>query len=342
VRYIARFVLAGFAAAAVTATLVPAQPPSAETVQPVAPEEAEAPGVVIAHKFRRGDRFELACRQSQSSAKQPRAQRSQYRVLVEVLDEIEDGQVVIAWTQEIPPPPDNADPMVQAISAAMNGLRMEFPVSVDGEIGIVRNYADLKARIDTTISAYIEARVAKGLAPELAEKARAMAAEMYDDPEQASATLTADAAQFFGTYGWELDPGVEIEQETEVVIPMTGTPLMSTLRVSLVNYDAGKATMDVKQVQTIDPEVFRASLIEAMSGMAEQTGKPFDDKARAEIAGAECSFEWTASCRYNQDTGMIERAVFEKRVRVGDENRNDSLDFRLVEFKPAAPAGSAP
>lgn len=340
--------------------IAPAQPPVQPPAQPAGhdqpadpaaaprqPGDAAPATIDITHRFARGDRLDLVYRKSVSSNRQPRAQQSLADIAVEILDRLEDGTVVVAWTQTLPPAPDNAGPTAAAITAAMNGLRLEFPLSPEGEIGELLNYPDIKQRIDAMIDAALQGAAARGTPPESIEAVRRMVAEMYADAERATAALTAEPAQYFGLYGWELSPDEDRVEPSYVVIPTTGTPVEGSVRVRVTKVNAAETSVSLEAAQTVDPGVLRAAIVESMAEMGERLGKPLDDQQRDQLMGGEFSYDQSSRARYNRQSGVLERVTVDRKVRTPGGWQNETLDFKLARIDPGAPraapdpAGSA-
>jgi hypothetical protein len=109
---------------------------------PAQPAEAKAEPVVITHKFKKGDRFELEIAKSRDASARRPGRVVKTHVDVEILDVQETGAATISWTMKLSQAQKDAideaktplDMQAAAVMQAADGLRMEFDLDEVGEI----------------------------------------------------------------------------------------------------------------------------------------------------------------------------------------------------------------
>ena len=320
------------------APTAPASAPPAQDATPD-PDRDSRKLVYIDPTLTKGSSIKLeisTVKETSSKGTKPEKRQSSVEVLIEVLDITEDGTSKIAWTQTIPNAAADAkamgdDPMA-AMLLAMDGLRLEFGLTADGELTPLDNFEIVQKRLMTVVEGSIEKRRQTGTSEESLAAVRKMMTDLYSDEVRATATLMKEPGLYFQIYGYELEAGTPLEYETELGNPLGGAPYPAAGTWRLDGFNP-KATPPAKLVkvrwqQQVDEKQAIKIMVETLRSMAEKVGKPVPEDEAAKLMKMQFEISDDGTYSYNRETGFIESLRY-KRLTVADDKRNsESVTIR--------------
>jgi len=329
------------------ATKAPIAPAGAESPPPAQdaapnPDRDSSKLVYIDPTLTKGSSIKLeisTTKEMSSKGNKPEKRHSSVDVLIEVLDVAEDGTSKIAWTQTIPNAAATAKAMVDdpmaAMLLAMDGLRLEFGLTADGELTALDNFDAVQKRLITVVEGTIEKRRQAGTSEESLAAVRKMVTELYSDEALATATLMKEPGLYFQIYGYELEAGKPLEYETELGNPLGGAPYPAagTWRLDGFNSKASPPAklVKVRWQQQVDEKQAIKIMVETLRSMAEKVGKPVPEDEAAKLKQMQFEISDDGTYTYNRETGFIESLRY-KRMTVVDEKRSsETVTMRVKE-----------
>lgn len=320
------------------APTAPASPPPAEDATPD-PTRDSRRLVYIDPTLTKGSSIKLeisTMKETSSKDGKPEKRQSSVDVLIDVLDVTEDGTSKIAWTQTIPNAAADAkamgdDPMA-AMLLAMDGLRLEFGLTAEGELTPLDNFETVQKRLMTVVDGTIEKRRRAGTSEESLAAVRKMVTDLYADEERATAALMKEAGLYFQIYGYELEAGVPLEYQTELANPLGGTayPAEGTWRLDGFNPKANPPAklVKVRWQQKVDEKEAVRIMVQTVREMAEKVGKPMPENEAAKLMKMQFEISDDGTYTYNRETGFIESLRYKRLTVAGDKRNSETVTVR--------------
>lgn len=321
---------AGFIAAAALAACALAQAPAGQPAgESASPAEGGADKVVhVDPVLRKGASIDLEITTLKETAKQgekPGKQKGTIEVKVEVLDVTDEDTSLIAWTQTIPNAAESAaamgdDPMA-AILLAMDGLRLEFGLTAEGELTGLTNFEHVHKRLMTVVDSTIEKRRREGASEEALATAKKLTTELYADQDRTTDVLMKEASLYFQVYGYQLQAGEPLEYETMLGNPLGGELFPASGTWRLDGFSPKAKVVKVRWQQEVEEKEAIRIMIETLRALAEKAGRPASDEDVKQLMKMRYTVSDDGTYTYNRETGFIESLRY-KRVNVIDQSRS--------------------